>query len=296
MDDEPVIDFDFTGKRIGLYVQMFVDDILGGTGAYNSNLFGAYHFLLYHQWQNGFIPRDLNACQMIGRCDSSTIEQILAPAPPEKPKFVLHSCGGLINVRMARDRHERAEFLRDQKRKSELGLSTRGLTRGSTRGSTPQIAPPSPSPSPSPKASPKASPTPTFPTTACGAACQKIAEACPEEHRPTFEQIVLWCRPFGLKPEEHADAIAANAKAKPAHKWTQHGAENVRYAIEDVAKNHERPQSRSRGQPLWAKAKALQAKLDSLVKSTNHPTDEQRKEIQDIRKKLKEINDAIAEG
>jgi len=73
---------------------------------------------------------------------------------------------------------------------------------------------------------------------ACGA--ELIIESCPAEHKPTAEQITIWARAHGLDIKAHAEAIAANVRAKPPNKWGQHGAENVRYAIADVAKTHER--------------------------------------------------------
>ena len=125
MTDEPQVDLTVTGKDLGPYLPWYMDDFLGGTTLYDARMIGAYHLLLLHQWAYGYVPRDLTQCQIIGRCDQSTIERILAPEMPERPKFVLHSCGGLINRKMAEVRNERIAHIMEQRRKSALGVEAR---------------------------------------------------------------------------------------------------------------------------------------------------------------------------
>lgn len=162
------VDLSMTERDLGPYCPMYVDDILAGTQLYNATLFGAYHLLLYHQWKYGYIPRDLTACQTIARCDQVTVERILAPMAPERPKFVLHQCGGLVNPRMAAVRADRCEFVMEQRRKSALGVQARtrkaepvdeptgkptgkpGGSPGAIPGPQPEaLPPPLPLPSPS---------------------------------------------------------------------------------------------------------------------------------------------------
>ena len=114
-----------SGKDLGPYCPWYVDDFLGGTTLYGASMIGAYHLLLLHQWAYGYVPRDLTACQTIARCDQATIERILSPDEPERPKFVLHSCGGLINRKMADVRNDRIKFIRDQRAKSAKGVEAR---------------------------------------------------------------------------------------------------------------------------------------------------------------------------
>lgn len=145
MTDEPQVDLSVCGKDLGPYLPWYMDDFLGGTTLYSAAMIGAYHLLLLHQWAYGYIPRDLTQCQTIARCDQSTVERILAPEPPERPKFVLHSCGGLINRKMADVRNERIAHILDQRRKSALGVEARRREREQREQSPkPPAVPPPP--------------------------------------------------------------------------------------------------------------------------------------------------------
>ncbi len=155
MSNEIPVDLSVSGKDLGPVCPVYVDDFLGGTTLYNDKMTGAYMRLLLHQWSYGYIPRDLTKCQNIARSDLTTVELILAPDAPERPKFVLHSCGGLVNRKMAEVRNERILFIRDQRRKSALGLQARGIQpTGKPVGQPVELpkgcSPASPSPLPSP--------------------------------------------------------------------------------------------------------------------------------------------------
>ena len=121
MSVEPFVDLSIRGKELGPFCPWYVDDFIAGTQLYNATMIGAYHLLLLHQWSYGYIPRDMDQCQIIARCDRNTLERILDPDSPETPKFVLHSCGGLINRRMAEVRIQRHNWIQEQRRKGSLG-------------------------------------------------------------------------------------------------------------------------------------------------------------------------------
>jgi uncharacterized protein YdaU (DUF1376 family) len=168
-DNEPNVDLSVTGKDLGPFCPWYVDDFIGGTTLYNAMMIGAYHLMLLHQWSYGYIPRDLTACQMIARCDQSTVERILCPPPPEQAKFVLHSCGGLINRRMAQIRNDRVAYMAKQRANALAGWQKRRDGEPSDMPASmpphmpphekehaPSICIPSPSPSPLPLAPPLA--------------------------------------------------------------------------------------------------------------------------------------------
>lgn len=119
------LNLDWRGKALGPVCPWYIDDFAGGTAHYSVNQIGAYYLLLVHQWANGFIPTDLTRCQAIARCDLDTIESILSPAQPEQPKFILHICGGLINVRMAVIRNEKIAWILRQRAKQVMAVDAR---------------------------------------------------------------------------------------------------------------------------------------------------------------------------
>lgn len=277
MSDEPAVDLTVCGKDLGPYCPWYVDDFLGGTTLYGAAMIGAYHLLLLHQWAYGYVPRDLTACQIIARCDQSTVERILAPDLPEKPKFVLHSCGGLINRKMAEVRNERIAHIMDQRRKSALGVEARRRER---EGQKPPVAP---AKEPAPVGDP--------PDDIAGQVA--YIQAARDDWRllavdvenelkkmPTgparTEVVRQFCADMrnGDKPERPTGLLRgyigrANPPTAGAPTTRRAFPEQRKRAIEDLLR------------PLLAK---------------NYSTDAEKAEIASLRKELREVNRAIAQG
>ena len=280
MSDEPAVDLTVGGKDLGPYCPWYVDDFLGGTTLYSAAMIGAYHLLLLHQWAYGYVPRDLTQCQIIARCDQSTVERILAPEPPERPKFVLHSCGGLINRKMAEVRNERIAHILDQRRKSALGVEARRRER-EQREQSPK--PPAASPPPQEVGPP--------PDDIAGQVA--YIQAARDDWRllavdveselkkmPTgparTEVVRQFCADMrnGEKPERPTGLLRgyisrANPAAAPAGGGRRAFPEQRKKAIEDLLR------------PLVTKS---------------YPSDEDRAEIVKLRKQLREVNNEIAKG
>jgi uncharacterized protein YdaU (DUF1376 family) len=229
-------------KSLGPCFNFYHDDYLGGTNAFNDRQHGAYLLLLIEQWRVGFLPDDDTTLMLLARTKMRGTDYRWKAV---KAKFTPCGDGAIRNERMHLIRCERIAFLERQSAAGKASAAARASTTVATTvqpplqpEGQPNGNPPSPPPSPPPEDSP-----PLY-------GADLIIADCPPEHRPTADQVAIWARAHGLDVKAHAEAIAANVRAKPPNKWGQHGAENVRYAIADVAKTHERSTKPSGGASL----------------------------------------------
>lgn len=144
-------------KELGPFMPLYWDDFIGGTIDMGADEVGAYLLLLHVQWTRGSVISDPHYIERVARCEYGKLMRVLQ-------KF--SNIGGhLVNIRLAKIRVERMEYISSQREKGMLGGRPQkpgvkpGVKPGHKPGGNPEGNPdetsPSPSPSPIPYPLPK---------------------------------------------------------------------------------------------------------------------------------------------
>jgi uncharacterized protein YdaU (DUF1376 family) len=119
---------------VGPWYPRYASRFAASTAAWSLEATGAYDRLLDHQWDNAFIPDDVDgvaAILRVGRAVAKRLWWIV------EGKFPVTAAGQRRNPVLADLRREREEYLAEQARKGKAGADARWHGRGDGNGDSP---------------------------------------------------------------------------------------------------------------------------------------------------------------